>query len=185
MMQSLLADRFKLAIHFETQEAPVFALTLVKPGKTGPKLRPHSEGPPCPDSYVLAPPSSFDVFPPSCGYAQGSLRNGMRLVGSRNTTMPLLADAIYSYGSLAGEMDKPVVDKTGLDGTFDFKLEYTPGENDQFRGLGPPNPDAPPPSSEGTPFLNAMREQLGLKLVQAKGPIKMIVIDHVERPSSN
>jgi beta-lactamase regulating signal transducer with metallopeptidase domain len=52
MMQSLLADRFKLKVHFESQEVPVFALTLVKPGKLGPKLRPHSEGPPCPDSYT-------------------------------------------------------------------------------------------------------------------------------------
>src|SRR5580658_5634043 len=49
MIQSLLAERFKLAVHFETRDAPVFALTLVKPGKTGPKLLPHSEGPPCPD----------------------------------------------------------------------------------------------------------------------------------------
>src|SRR5438045_115364 len=47
MMQSLLAERFKLVLHFETQEAPVFALTLAKPGKLGPKLRPHADGPPC------------------------------------------------------------------------------------------------------------------------------------------
>jgi uncharacterized protein (TIGR03435 family) len=52
MMQSLLAERFKLAAHFETREGPVFALTLVKPGKLGPKLRPHAQGPACPDSYA-------------------------------------------------------------------------------------------------------------------------------------
>jgi bla regulator protein BlaR1 len=69
MMQSLLADRFKLAVHFETREVPVFALTPIKPGQTGPKLRPHSAGPPCPDSYTGARPSASEVFPPNCGDA--------------------------------------------------------------------------------------------------------------------
>ena len=56
MMQSLLADRFKLRVHFEPREVPVLALTLVKPGKLGPKLLPHSEGPPCPDSFDMDKP---------------------------------------------------------------------------------------------------------------------------------
>jgi bla regulator protein blaR1 len=51
MMQSLLADRFRLRVHFETRDGPVFALTLVRPGETGPKLRPHADGPACPDSF--------------------------------------------------------------------------------------------------------------------------------------
>jgi uncharacterized protein (TIGR03435 family) len=118
MMQSLLADRFKLAVHFETRESPVFDLTLVRPGKTGPKLRPHAEGPPCPDSYALSAPgprpNSSNVFPENCETAAMQERNGIRMVGTRNTTMALLANAIYSYGGMAGEVDKPVVDKTGL-----------------------------------------------------------------------
>src|SRR5262249_19793491 len=61
MMQSLLADRFKLAVHYEHMEVPVLALVLDKPGKTGPKLYPHSDGVPC---DVSPPPS--DVFPPVC-----------------------------------------------------------------------------------------------------------------------
>jgi bla regulator protein blaR1 len=81
MMQSLLADRFKLAVHFETQEVPVFALTLIKVGKTGPKLLPHVAGPPCPDSY--APPNSQQsgnaVFPRNCGTADMRQRDGLRL----------------------------------------------------------------------------------------------------------
>jgi hypothetical protein len=76
MMQSLLADRFKLRAHFETKQVPVLALTLVKPGKLGPKLLPHSEGPPCPDtSEILNPlttpppalPKAGDVFPANAG----------------------------------------------------------------------------------------------------------------------
>ena len=56
MMQSLLADRFMLRAHFETKEVPVLALTLVNPSKLGPKLLPHSEGPPCPDSFEMDKP---------------------------------------------------------------------------------------------------------------------------------
>jgi hypothetical protein len=71
MMQSLLADRFKLRVHFETKEVPVFAVTLVKPGKLGPKLLPHSEGPPCPDSFEVGtpipPPKPGVAWPPECG----------------------------------------------------------------------------------------------------------------------
>jgi bla regulator protein BlaR1 len=99
--------------------------------------------------------------------------------------MALLANAIYSYGGMAGEVDKPVVDKTGLSGTFDFTIEYAPGENDRFVRPGPPNPDAPPPEPQGAAFLRAVRDQLGLKLVSSKGPIRTLVIDHVERPSEN
>jgi uncharacterized protein (TIGR03435 family) len=187
MMQSLLADRFKLAVHFETREGPVFELTLAKPGKRGPKLRPHAEGPPCPDSLtpVGTPPGAGDIFPRDCETAAMSERKGVRMIGSRNTTMPLLADAISSYGAMAGEVDKPVVDKTGLLGTFDFTVEYMPGGNDTFVRPGLPNADAPPPNPQGTPFLTAMREQLGLKLVTSKGPIRMLVIDHIESLSEN
>jgi uncharacterized protein (TIGR03435 family) len=90
--------------------------------------------------------------------------------------MQLLADAISPWLFL----DKPVVDQTGLNGTFDFTVEFT---ND--RSPGPPSPDAPPPGPRGTSLLNAVREQLGLKLVSSKAPIRTIVIDRVERPSEN
>jgi uncharacterized protein (TIGR03435 family) len=99
-------------------------------------------------------------------------------LGSRNTTIQLLADAI----SPLLFMDKPVVDQTVLSGTFDFTVEFT---NDLSPGPGPSSPDAPPPAPRGTALLNAVREQLGLKLVSSKAPIRTIVIDHVERPSEN
>jgi bla regulator protein blaR1 len=193
MMQSLLADRFKLSVHFESREGPVFALTLVKPGQTGPKLRPHAEGPACPDSFEMpalpAPftpppaPKAGDVFPPVCGYAQLRGTPERTMVGSRNTTMSLIANDISSYGSLAGEVDKPVVDQTGLQGRFDFTLELPPGSLNIFPR--PPNPDDPPVDPKGPLFLKAVREQLGLKLVPSKGAIRTLVIDHVERPSQN
>jgi uncharacterized protein (TIGR03435 family) len=123
MMQSLLADRFKLAIHFETREGP--ALTLAKPGKTGPKLRPHAEGPPCLDYTPAGPWFSSPLPKPEKSFRPSVT---LRRVGlsptappcwvSRNTTMTLLADTVESYGSMSGEVDRPVVDRTDLNGTY-------------------------------------------------------------------
>ena len=184
MLQSLLADRFKLRIHFEPREVPVLALTLVKPGKLGPKLRPHSEGPPCPNSFdtdkplaPIPPPKPGLAWPPQCGStAQMATRDGTWL-GSRDTTMGLLASAIYNPQL---GIDKPVVDQTGLPGRFDFILELPTG----MISLGPrpPNPDGPPPEAS---VVKALREQLGLKLERSKGAVRMLIIDHVERPSDN
>ncbi len=192
MMQSLLADRFKLRVHFEVKEVPVLALTLVKPGKLGPKLLPHSEGPPCPDSFEMdkpftpiPPPTKAGVvFPSQCGTA-AQLRgtSAGTWIGSRNTTMGLLASDINGLGPLSGEVDKPVVDQTGLEGRFDYILELPAGMITLFPK--PPNPDDPSPDPKGTPFLNAVREQLGLKLERSRGEIRTLIIDHVERPSEN
>jgi bla regulator protein blaR1 len=160
MMQSLLGERFKLAVHFDTREVPIFALTLVKRGRLEPKLRPHAEGPPCPDPQMpSAPPQSADVFPPNCDTQQIRLNpDGMFLTGSRNSTMELLANAIRSAGFLSGEIDRPVLDRTGLQGTFDDTIAWN--------GQGPPSllpPGRDNPSSDlaGTMFLQAMRKQLG------------------------
>jgi len=193
MMQSLLADRFKLRAHFETKEVPVLALTLAKPGKLGPTLHPHSEGPPCPDSFEMINPLTTplpplpkpgDVFPAQCGTPAQVLgtSDGTR-IGSRNTSMRLLADGIYAYGSLLGELDKPVVDHTGLQGMFDFMLELPAG----IISFGPklPNPDDPLAEPKGTPFLDAVRKQLGLKLERSRGETRTFIIDRIERPSEN
>jgi bla regulator protein BlaR1 len=191
MMQALLADRFKLAAHFESTEGPVFALTLVKPGRTGPKLRPHSQGPPCPESSSFSIPSprqirDGEVFPTTCGSAvNGMGPGGARLVGFRDSTMTQLADSIYANGSMAGELDKPVVDQTGLAGTFDFTIEWMPGESDRLVRSRPPGSDAPKEIQPGTSFVAAVREQLGLKLVPSRGPIQSLVIDHIEKLSAN
>jgi len=186
MMQSLLAERFKLAVHFETREGPVLALTLVKPGQTGPKLRPHAEGPPCGDFALREPGAPFDVFPPNCGTDQlNQNASGLRRVGYRNGTMERIAETIGGYVALAGEADKPVVDRTGLAGTYDFLVEYTPGQNDQLGRPLAPDPADSTAELQGTMFLTAIREQLGLKLVRARGAVRTLVIDHVERPSEN
>ena len=201
MMQSLLADRFKLKVHFESKEVPVLAVILANPGKLGPKLHPHSEGPPCPDSFEMpkfpsaaspAPlpnPKAGGQWPAQCGTSAEVLGTANGLwIGSRNTTMALLAGDINAYGSTAGELDKPVIDQTGLKGTFDFLLELPAGTISFFPkppNANQPNADGAASEPKGTPFLNAVREQLGLKLVHSRGEIRTLVIDHVEKPTEN
>jgi bla regulator protein blaR1 len=183
MMQSLLADRFKLVIHFERQRVPVYALALVEPGKTGPMLRQHAKGPAC-DAPVPAPPQDqgpkdLGVFPRECSVYGLMMRpDHMVLAGSRNTTMELIGASLTSLPG-AG-IGRPVVDQTGLGGRYDFTLEWTPDPN----GAVPPGSEVQP-SSQGTTFLEALKEQLGLKLKSTKAPLDVLVVDHVERPSEN
>lgn len=187
MMQSLLADRFKFAIHHETREVPVFALVLSKPGTLGPQLRHHSESSPCtsepaprsPSDSKSGPATVAGGFPVLCGGISGlppTLPGRVR-VGSRNLTMAFISGS----NVLMGNLDRPVLDRTGLAGTFDFILEWTP----ERREAASPGVDSQPDLPSGPTFQQALREQLGLKLESQKGPIDIIVIDHVEHPSEN
>jgi uncharacterized protein (TIGR03435 family) len=133
----------------------------------------------------LSPPTKAGVvFPAQCGTSAQFLGiSEGTWIGSRNTTMGLLASDIYGLGSLSGEVDKPVVDQTGLQGMFDYIIELPAGTISLFPK--PPNPDNPSPDPKGTPLLNAVREQLGLKLVRSRGEVRTLIIDRVERPSEN
>jgi uncharacterized protein (TIGR03435 family) len=184
MMQALLAERFGLKVHFETQTVPVLAMTLVKPGKLGPKLIPHSEGPACPESLPpgtpqpATPPGKANLFP-ECGvYSMDSTDEHTAVLGSRNTTMMLLAKMLPTVGALG----RPVVDQTGLTGKYDVTVEFSPEATRAARTEA--SADAQP-ETQGIPFLQAVREQLGLKLDSAKAPVQVLVIDHIERPSEN
>jgi uncharacterized protein (TIGR03435 family) len=182
MMQTLLADRFQLAVHFESQQASVYALSLIKAGKLGPNLRPHSEGPPCPATGDMdSPLRNAGVFPPICEmymFARGP-DHARVWWGRRNITMASLAEMLpHAPFSGASAVDRPVVDETGLNGTFDFKIEYAPEP-------ASPGADGTQPDPDGTTFPSALREQLGLKLTSAKGQAQILVIDHVEKLSEN
>lgn len=192
MMRALLADRFKLALHTETREIPVYALELVKPGQTGPKLVPHPADAPCSSTATTAQVSSpgpveatADGFPILCGGLFGMPAAPFRRRQSaRNVTIGLLANALTQYGNL----DRPVVDRTGLTGMFDLSLEWDPAV------------DMPPPAAgasgvlvlpaahdgpDGPAFREALKVQLGLKLVSEKGQLEVTKIDRVERPTAN
>lgn len=95
----------------------------------------------------------------------------------------MLVDTVQSAGSLSGEIDKPVVDRTGLDGTFDYTIEWG---GSWLRPLTLNGAEVPrPPDTLETTFVQALKEQLGLKLVPSRAPVRTIVIDHVERPTEN
>ncbi|HEV2576261.1 MAG TPA: TIGR03435 family protein [Acidobacteriaceae bacterium] len=172
MMQSVLAERFGLKLHFEPKESAVLLMTVETPGKLGPRLRPHSEGPAC----DAAP--AKDIFPAECSSYEAEGRDGMFLVGSRDTTMPLLADLLGMTGGMMDEIGRPVIDDTGLKGSFDFTLQIAPPARN-------PGKDSAAAETQGPTFLQAVREQLGLRLKPGKAILSLPVIDHVERPSEN
>jgi uncharacterized protein (TIGR03435 family) len=179
MLQSLLAARFRLEVHTVTVQVPVLALVLEKPGETGPKLRPHSEGPPCdvhlPSQTQGSAGNTADVFPAVCEeFTAIPKPNNAILVGYRNGTMDRIATLLTSVGHLGGS----AVDRTGLSGRFDFTLEFTP----EPKG-SPPEQDVQPEFR--TTLQEALREQLGLKLKATKAPLDTLVVDHAERPSEN
>jgi bla regulator protein blaR1 len=182
MMQSLLAARFKLLLHFEIHEMPVLALVLDKPGKLGPTLRSHSQGPPCEATLTVSegrnsPNIAPGAFISNCGRVQ--VFNGPNhtvLLGGRDISIDHLAGYLSDFEDLG----RPVVDQTGLNGAFDFSLRWLPDQSADSPGGNDGQQDAQSP-----PLAEALKEQLGLKLKATKAPIQILVIDHVEPPTPN
>jgi bla regulator protein blaR1 len=177
MVQALLADRFQLKAHFETREVPVFELRLAKPGKLGPKLISHANGPPC-DKPGASPVEDHPSFRFVCHEFSAVNLGTILIGGSRNVSMDVLAGTLSEGGPLA--LGRPIIDKTGLTGRFDVTLEWareprTPAGSDSPVASDPIGP---------TP-REALHDQLGLKLESTKALIPILVIDKVERPSEN
>jgi uncharacterized protein (TIGR03435 family) len=184
MMQALLEDRFHLKLHTEFEEIPVYVLTVAN---SGPKLQRSQEGscqPMLSDQPAPAPvPGGTPLA--ICGMRQ--IVNGeFRLSGA---TMADLALALSS--------DREAIDKTGIGGTFDVRVPLTQEFVEALAPRAPPppppgEPQAPPvaPANSTSPndvfYMNqAIARKLGLKLEAGKGPGRILVIDHVEKPSEN
>jgi uncharacterized protein (TIGR03435 family) len=150
MLQPILADRFKLKVHWQTRTLPQYELVV---GRGGPKLHKVQEGDP-------------DARP-------ASTRIGKGLIDAHG-----IASAEFA-GWLRSELGRPVVDRTGLTGKYDFKLQWEADESQPNSGG-----DAPPPDATGPSIFAAIR-QLGLKLNAIKGQVEVLVIDHAEKPSEN
>jgi uncharacterized protein (TIGR03435 family) len=174
MLQSLLAERFKFVMHYEVRQRPLYNLVLLKPGKTGPHLRPYEDETPCPT--VPAPDQTIaGGFPATCGNLQvlvSSQPDHLIRFGARNVSMALIADSLPAIAIDA--IDRPVFDRTGLAGNFDFILEWdrTPLAVEKSDTAGPT-------------IIEALKEQLGLKLDAQTGPVNTFVVDHIEQPSPN
>jgi uncharacterized protein (TIGR03435 family) len=192
MMKSLLEDRFALKLHTVTADGPIFALVLAKSGKTGQHLQPHpADAPACPANAQDSPiPFATDKvaggFPAQCGSVLLMPSSGFASlgVGGRNVSLDQIAEAISTFGSFLGNLSRPVRDQTGLTGKWDFVVNFAP----QFpAGMPvPAGPQQQQPDADSAPtFLEALTDQLGLKLNNATGPVEKIVIDHVEKPMEN
>ena len=173
MLQSLLAERFGLQVSHGTKELPVFALVVAK---NGPKLHEAKAGDPYPNG-IKGPDGR-----PAGGPGMMRMHPG-QLTGQALPTA-FLAEV------LSQQLGRQVLDQTGLKGNYDFTLEWTPELSRPGMPLGPeggrPGGDsAPPPDSSGPSIFTAIQEQLGLKLESTKGPVDVIVIEHIERPSEN
>jgi uncharacterized protein (TIGR03435 family) len=181
MMQALLADRFKLAIHAETRQLPVYALVLDKPGKPGPQLQPHPD-----DGLCTKPPdpsaqeSKSTTPAPYCGPLFWPV-NGQTHMRMMDYSMDGIAGQLASFGPNMGGLDRiPVLNRTGLSGKFDINLEFLRSDK------RPAQPDSDSQSeAPGASFSDALKSQAGLKLVKQTGAVDVYVIDHVERPSEN
>ena len=143
MLQSLLAERFQLKAHMETREMPAYDLVVAK---GGPKLK--------------------EATADEAEKAWAVDRGGGKI---ESVSMPL--GSLPSF--LNAEVGRPVVDKTGLTGKYDFTLDYVPATR------------AAADESGGPSVFTALEEQLGLKLQPAKEPMEVVVIDHIERPTAN
>ena len=161
MLRALLADCFKLAAHYETHERPIYHLVIARPdGRVGPQLRRididcATFKQPTAASGQPAPPADE---PRPCTHR---MRGGTTLsIVSGGRTMQYFADPISGYA------ERPVLDKTDLTGYYAFRLEFGGGNDDLS-------------------IFTALQEQLGLKLEPARGPLDVLVIDHIERPTEN
>jgi uncharacterized protein (TIGR03435 family) len=166
-------------MHHETRQIPVYALVVAKPGKLGPQLIPHSADAKCTESVPgkgLAQPSAGEAMPSYCGGFFMNPRPGdLRATGNGITF-----ESLSSF--LAQSVDRKIVDRTGLNGTFDLALEFVP---EQGPGSRPDPTDTPSETSEIPSIFTALQEQLGLKLESTRGPVDVLVIDHIEQPTPN
>lgn len=175
MLQSLLLDRFKLKLDHETRQLSTYDLVIAK---GGPKVT----------------PTTLPQQPPAANAKEQSPRRGIAFSRGTGTTVQLVGtdvgiapflEALTRQPELEG---RTLVDKTGLTGRYDFKMHWTREDlaqqgNDTNGNAALTN--APLADSTGPSLFTALREQLGLKLESRKGPVDVLVIDHIESPSAN
>lgn len=181
LLQTLLEDRFRLKLHRGTGEVPVYELTVAKSGH---KMQPLAEGSCIPVDFAFLrkfPPEPLPELANGQQYCGGVGPDGVRWLGASDSTKGPNARVEvrgmnldeFCRMVLGNQVDRPVIDKTGVGGRFVFHLEFAPEETAQNE------------LAAGPSIFTALQEQLGLKLVPAKGPGEFLAIDRVERPTKN
>jgi len=193
MLQNLLAERFHLTLHHETRELPLYELTV---GKSGPKMKPSAEDPnaaPQAPGPLTKGKDGIPQLPPGRRGMMLMVQRGGYHLAANVQTLPMFAQI------LSNQLHSPVVDKTGLTGTYDFELDFAldPGQDSSPLGALPPPPPGPPaaevplagrvPAPDDAPgIFAAVQDQLGLRLEKKKGPVDVLVIDHADKtPTEN
>jgi len=182
-IKAMLADRFKLAVHHEMRDLPVYALVLAKPGQLGPQLRVSDGNCSAWHATDLSKPNAASTSKSTpddlnCGDTSSSTsRLRARFLG-HGVSLQDLVEALSGMPSYQF-VERPIVDRTGLTGKIDFELEFTRPQLVPSNESGESDPSAPPP------FTVALGEELGLKLEPATAPVDVLVIDHVEQPTPN
>jgi uncharacterized protein (TIGR03435 family) len=164
MVQSLLADRFKLVVSDKMVPRPVYALVVAK---GGPKLQ----------ETVPGSPSQIKIGgnPTQAYFSAGDIR-------AHGIQVSMLARSLSNQG----ELGRPVLDETGLKGSYDIDLKWTPEVNPPGAMPGPsPAAEVAPPDASGPSIFAALQEQLGLKLESTTGAVEALEIVHIEKPSEN
>ena len=180
MIRALLAERFKLVVHSETKDAPIYALVLARSdGRLGPSLKKSEVD--CAAQFAAGRGRSA-MPPPGPPPAGGPMPCGIR-IGPGNMAVggSPLSQVANSLGMFAGRI---VQDRTGLAGNYDFELTWTP-DNMPPRPAGadgPPQINGVAVDPNGPSLFTAVQEQLGLKLDSQRGPVEMLVIDRAEKP---
>jgi uncharacterized protein (TIGR03435 family) len=174
MLQAIFLDRCKLVFHRETRELSTFTLVL---GKNGPKFKESKPGD-APEGGIKVP--------------DGKGGTGTMLVGEKGMLTFRGLPITFLVGILGQQLGSTVVDKTGLTGKYDFSWQFVPSAAmiRQFGGTPAEGGSSGassgiPADPDGTDLFTAVQEQLGLKLEGGKGPVEIIVIDHIEKPSGN
>lgn len=172
MLQTVLADRFKLAFHWETKVLPVYALVPVKKGSQINQAKPG------------------DTYPNGIKDLEGQghadiIRFGRGLLIGQGVSITVLVRMLSQQ-----QLGRHVLDKSGLTSKYDFTLQWTPDVTQGARlkaldGGEQPADSAASPETSGPSLFTAIQEQLGLKLQPEKDPVPILIIDHVERPSEN
>jgi uncharacterized protein (TIGR03435 family) len=174
-MRTLLADRFKLATHRETRQMDIYELIIARAdGTLGPNLRRTTTD--C-QAMMAANRGGPPPGPPG--------PNAPFLCGMRGTFGRLTVNAMplnLFANNLSQQMQRTVVDRTGLTGNWDFELTFAP---EPPTGPLPPGVELPPIDPNAPSLVTAIQEQLGLRLQSTKGPVEVLVIDDIERPVSD
>jgi uncharacterized protein (TIGR03435 family) len=173
MVQSLLEARFQLKTRRETRELPMYEVNIANGGL---KMKLSED---------QTPPARPTGPPPRGGAPRGGMRMGR---GDFEGSAVSMANIVMTLGQLSG---RRTIDKTGLTGLYDFRLQWTPSAFDgdplPFQPRGAAAAAAPTATADpsGASLLTAIQEQLGLRLESTKGPVEVVVIESIQKPSAN